>query len=148
VDCPVCRQALIVVEREKIELDWCLECRGLWFDEGELEILAERSGRRLDPHDVGDSSGVPVTEKARRCPRCRRKMQKVFVGPDRPVLVDRCGEHGLWLDRGELGKIMRQLTSTGTSDEALILRFLGETFEQAVSVSGEGPAGGPSQRGG
>ena len=52
MECPVCRIALVVVEREGIELDWCVTCRGLWFDEGELELLAEKTGQAIDPADL------------------------------------------------------------------------------------------------
>ena len=51
--CPACDTPLVVVEREEIELDWCAACRGLWFDEGELELLGEKAGRVLDVEDLG-----------------------------------------------------------------------------------------------
>jgi len=37
--CPVCDVPTYVVEYEKIELDLCPDCRGMWFDHGELELL-------------------------------------------------------------------------------------------------------------
>jgi Zn-finger nucleic acid-binding protein len=135
LDCPVCRKALVVVERESIELDWCLSCRGLWFDEGELELLAERSGRRLDAEDVGRRPDRPPKSQRRKCPRCRRWMDPVLVGSVDPVHVDRCAEHGIWLDRGELGKIMGQLESGTKGDEKVILQFLGETFGAGRNAS-------------
>ena len=33
---------MIVVERDKVELDYCLECNGFWFDNTELDLLVER----------------------------------------------------------------------------------------------------------
>lgn len=128
MNCPVCRETLVVVEREGIEVDWCLTCRGLWFDAGELELLADHWGRRLAPADVGRPSEPAAGEPPRRCPRCRRRMERVGAGAADPVPIDRCLEHGLWLDRGELGRILGQLPSVSDHDEALILRFLGETF--------------------
>jgi Zn-finger nucleic acid-binding protein len=128
MDCPVCHKPLVVVEREGIELDWCLSCRGLWFDEGELELLAEKSGRRLEAEDLGDARPKTTPPVRRKCPRCRRKLLHVLAGSVLPVEVDRCDAHGFWLDRGELGKIMRQLPSGQDSDAAVILHFLGETF--------------------
>jgi len=67
VRCPVCRTALVVVEREGIELDWCLTCRGLWFDQGELELLAETSGRAIDSGSLSRSAAQGSAK--RRCPR-------------------------------------------------------------------------------
>ena len=37
--CPVCRVPTYVVEFDKIELDLCPDCQGIWFDAGELELL-------------------------------------------------------------------------------------------------------------
>ena len=53
MNCPACKTTLVVVEREGIEIDWCLNCRGLWFDEGELELLGEKAGRSLQVADLG-----------------------------------------------------------------------------------------------
>ena len=38
--CPTCREVMIVVEQDKIELDHCPNCAGVWFDGGELEVLS------------------------------------------------------------------------------------------------------------
>ena len=43
--CPVCREPdLHIADRQGIEVDYCLECRGVWLDRGELEKLMERAG--------------------------------------------------------------------------------------------------------
>ncbi|MFB0556725.1 MAG: zf-TFIIB domain-containing protein, partial [Dehalococcoidia bacterium] len=39
--CPTCKSDMIVVEYNKIELDYCTNCQGVWFDSGELELLLE-----------------------------------------------------------------------------------------------------------
>ena len=41
MDCPICKVPLIVVERHKIEIDYCISCKGFWFDTGEIELLSE-----------------------------------------------------------------------------------------------------------
>jgi Zn-finger nucleic acid-binding protein len=130
--CPECRIPLVVVEREGIEIDWCLECRGMWFDEGELELLGEKAGRSLEVEDLGPDEGW--TKGQRRCPRCPRRMSSLNAElPDGDVVeIDRCVDHGFWLDRGELGKILSRLDKTIDTDEDLMLEFLGETFAQSV----------------
>jgi Zn-finger nucleic acid-binding protein len=132
MDCPVCTKPLVAVERDGVELDWCLACRGLWFDRGELGLLAEKTGRSLTFEEIVRGAGDKVSEKLRRCPRCNRKMNKVFLGGDDLVLVDRCPEHGLWMDQGELGKIMSQIPPTSDDPKWAVVRFLGETFQQAA----------------
>jgi len=37
--CPVCRQSMLDIEYNNIELDYCEKCKGVWFDAGELELL-------------------------------------------------------------------------------------------------------------
>jgi hypothetical protein len=42
--CPVCKSvALVMTDRQGIEIDDCPTCRGVWLDRGELDKLIERS---------------------------------------------------------------------------------------------------------
>jgi Zn-finger nucleic acid-binding protein len=43
MSCPVCSVALIMSERQGIEIDYCPQCRGVWLDRGELDKMIERS---------------------------------------------------------------------------------------------------------
>ncbi len=40
--CPVCRVALVMSERQGVEIDYCPQCRGVWLDRGELDKIIER----------------------------------------------------------------------------------------------------------
>jgi Zn-finger nucleic acid-binding protein len=43
--CPNCNdQALVMSERQGVEIDYCPSCRGIWLDRGELDKLLERAG--------------------------------------------------------------------------------------------------------
>lgn len=124
--CPACKSPLIVVERECIEVDWCPDCHGIWFDRGELAILADKAGKTLDPATIGK----PVdkhSERRRRCPRCHHRMEKIAPTANEDILLDRCPEHGLWLDAGELQTLMQSLPD-GNSGSASVIEFLNETF--------------------
>jgi Zn-finger nucleic acid-binding protein len=131
--CPACRKPLVVVERESIEVDWCPSCHGVWFDAGELELLAGKAGKRLEPGLIGTPAGK-IEEALRRCPRCRHKMEKVAPTGDKALVLDRCVEHGLWFDAGELSALMRRLADRA-GEEAAVIGFLNETFSHS-------PAGG------
>jgi len=37
--CPVCKSDMIDVEYHQIELDYCTNCHGVWFDAEELGLL-------------------------------------------------------------------------------------------------------------
>jgi Zn-finger nucleic acid-binding protein len=42
--CPVCTDtALVMSDRQGVEIDYCPQCRGVWLDRGELDKLIERS---------------------------------------------------------------------------------------------------------
>lgn len=41
--CPACNLALVMSERQGIEIDYCPECRGIWLDRGELDKIIQRS---------------------------------------------------------------------------------------------------------
>ena len=41
--CPICGVALVMAERQGVEIDYCPKCRGVWLDRGELDKIIERS---------------------------------------------------------------------------------------------------------
>ncbi|PZP33800.1 MAG: hypothetical protein DI603_06830 [Roseateles depolymerans] len=42
--CPHCPDtALVMSERQGVEIDYCPKCRGVWLDRGELDKLIERA---------------------------------------------------------------------------------------------------------
>ena len=43
MNCPVCTIALVMSERQGVEIDYCPTCRGIWLDRGELDKIIERS---------------------------------------------------------------------------------------------------------
>lgn len=44
--CPNCNVALVMADRNGIEIDYCPNCRGVWLDRGELDKIIERSVQR------------------------------------------------------------------------------------------------------
>jgi Zn-finger nucleic acid-binding protein len=42
--CPVDQTALVMSERQGVEIDYCPTCRGVWLDRGELDKIIEKSG--------------------------------------------------------------------------------------------------------
>jgi len=133
--CPTCHNLMIVVEHEQIELDYCPECAGVWFDAGELALLLEtmeleETGISID--SVLTSPEAKSSEKKRKCPICGKKMKKATAGHDPEVLIDACQRgDGLWFDQGEVGQLITQLTdkpSEGDDSQERVIHFLGEVF--------------------
>ena len=133
--CPECRQAMIIVEHHRIELDYCPKCEGVWFDATELELLLQAA----DLHEVELSleamlrlPEVKESTHRRKCPLCRRKMREVAIS-EPPVIVDVCThEEGLWFDGGEVHQLLTQLVTKSSPGEGIsqeVLAFLGDTFK-------------------
>jgi Zn-finger nucleic acid-binding protein len=111
--CPVCKVSTTAVEHDKIELDYCSVCHGIWFDRGELELLLDTMAGGTTRELVKSLMQKPqqqVAEKNRKCPICRRSMRKIDTGSNREIIIDVCNSgHGLWFDGGESGAFIRQL---------------------------------------
>ena len=133
--CPVCKNSMVVLELEQIEIDYCTSCKGIWLDAGELELLleTEQERARLLNLLIEDSS---AKEKSYRCPICSKKMKKVFVGEERKILIDKCKKnHGLWLDKGELESVI-ELSSQNRDSK--IINLLKQMFESKISIKNNG----------
>jgi len=135
VKCPACSNLMIVVEHNQIELDYCTNCQGVWFDSEELELLLESmslESLNLFLNNVINFPEAKPSEKKRRCPICNQKMKKTTIGQQPEILIDVCQQgHGLWFDSGEVGQLITQLLdkpSDTTDSPGRIITFLGEVF--------------------
>jgi len=133
--CPVCKIDMLVVEYNKIELDYCAACQGVWFDSGELELLLKLI--KLDNPDMLknmlDLPEAKAPEKRRKCPICNRKMKEANIGEQSPILIDVCHRgDGLWFDGDELGQLLKQLAQKQLDrqvSQQQIFSFLQEVFK-------------------
>lgn len=125
MDCPVCRRPMIVFELDKVELDNCASCGGIWLDKGELELLLESSEKK-DKFLSSFEAANRGRERKMICPICLKKMQKASCGIESEILIDRCFKgDGIWLDKGELEKILKM---AGSYADSRILNFLKAVF--------------------
>ena len=134
--CPACKSDMIVVEHSQIELDYCTNCHGVWFDSGELELLLESAGLEgLEPllANLAGSTEARSAEKKRKCPICTRKMRKTVIGQEPEILLDVCQQgDGIWFDGGELDQLVEQLARKARgkpTPQQEILAFLQEVFK-------------------
>lgn len=136
MNCPKDHSSMIVVEWQRIALDYCTKCRGVWFDGGELELIFERiclDGTGLCLSDLYHRLEAKTKEKRRKCPICQDKMHKAQLGTDPQIIIDACRRgDGLWFDGGELHLLMTQLKSKPAAEgdaEDKMLSFLKEFFQ-------------------
>ncbi len=125
--CPQCSDILITLEFDRIEIDYCPRCEGVWLDSGELALLLAREGGSAL---VGTFRPVSGKERKRTCPICSRAMKKILAGGNGSILLDECPDHGLWFDRGELKKTLAAgcsgIREEGREDS--LTRLLDEIF--------------------
>ena len=134
--CPVCKDAMIVIEYHNIELDYCNSCKGVWFDSGELELLLESHGleeAKVFLDGILNSQEATSSEKKRNCPICGHKMKKTAIDGQPEILIDMChDEHGLWFDGGELTQLIKHLSGQHPPEHdpgEQVISFLEEVFE-------------------
>ncbi len=108
--CPRCSAALRTVVRDtpydRIELDACPTCLGVWFDRGELATALQLDNAGAFAPDshllAGDAASLPCP----RNPRVRMHERRLSVPTDLQLprlKLDQCAEcGGVWLDGGEL----------------------------------------------
>ena len=131
MNCPRCKNPMIVLELAEVEIDYCDECGGIWLDQGELELLLEESEEK-DKLLNSFVSAENVSEEKIKCPICSRKMEKVFIGEETKILIDECKNlHGLWFDKGELLDAVK----SGVKDPAKnkMIKLIKEMFSYKLS---------------
>lgn len=117
--CPRCRIELTESRYRDLGVDECFACGGTWFDLGEMQEFVRRFRERKEA-----AEGPAIDSKLKRfqlrgdvhyllCPRCSDRMNRSNFGRISGVIVDRCAEHGIWLDGGEVEKIVEFIRTGG-----------------------------------
>ena len=121
--CPRCNIKLKSLDLKlngRFLLDRCDQCMGLFFDPGELEallvatiinvVVIDRSGLEAI-NEQRDPNQYPIAYI--KCPVCSQLMNRVNFGAKSGVIVDRCKQHGVWLDGGELHQLFEWMKLGG-----------------------------------
>lgn len=114
--CPTCPGAeLRVVEfdtQPTVRVENCASCCGIFFNPGELEAVLSSETHPtiwMDPiriDAIAENYGSRGDVLYRKCPTCRNIMNRVNFGGRSGVIVDHCSRHGMWLDSGELLRLL------------------------------------------
>lgn len=121
--CPRCKISLTTIDLKidgKFLIERCEECLGLFFDTGELEALLKASidhvyqvDRKRMNQLIEINPSCNYTATYIPCPVCGTLMSRVNFGKSSGVIIDRCPEHGNWLDGGELRHLMEWVKAGG-----------------------------------
>lgn len=102
IECPKCGHGMDeITYGGDLVIDRCTNCLGLWFDEGEAELLKSKwMGDALDTGSASDGKKWDAVEDI-ACPRCGKDMDKAS-DPDQPhIWYEVCTDHGMFMDAGE-----------------------------------------------
>jgi Zn-finger nucleic acid-binding protein len=102
--CPNCDNDLVQTKRDRIEVQYCPSCRGMWLNRQELQELEDEA------FDLGeDEKGTLIfsaTATTRKCPQCS-KLMKRFEYRLYDLEMDFCEDgHGFWLDADEDKRVL------------------------------------------
>jgi Zn-finger nucleic acid-binding protein len=125
--CPKCGGVLNPQEIGDVVVDQCEVCHGIWLDMGELPaVIAFHRQNEGSPLLVDVPIAATSNEIAGPCPRCggEGNMTRVTNLEDSSLVMDSCPIcYGIWLDGGELQRLMNQ--GTGFSLKRLFRRLFG-----------------------
>lgn len=115
MDCPRCKARLVPVEipEHDSKVPICAGCNGAFFGREQAYAVMAMGMEKL-----AGSALAPIlkeeflardSEESADCPVCQETMLRSCFSESCKVEVDVCTEHGLWLDDGELGAILKAL---------------------------------------
>lgn len=121
--CPRCNVRLETIDL-KIDgtflIEKCEKCLGLFFDPNELEAVLQATVSNVFTVDRGQLESINATMRANeygisyiKCPVCAKLMNRVNFGAKSGVVVNRCRDHGVWLDGGELRHLFEWMKAGG-----------------------------------
>ncbi len=104
--CPKCNAELKKSDLGQygfVILDVCPNCKGSWFDKGELDRLDQSVW--TDFEELNFQRREPGAQRL-SCPKCNHDLEPVSPVDALELVVDRCAScEGFWLDAGELEKV-------------------------------------------
>lgn len=95
--CPHCRDT----ELDDATIHRCHRCEGTWIDEHTL--LERLAAMQLPEVPRVPEWSEQKREAVRACPECAQRMETVALFG---IPVDRCHQHGMWFDDGELAAVL------------------------------------------
>jgi len=94
-------------------IERCSECMGMFFDPGELEAVLDKSVDNV--YVINFDKLNPLNDATYRayrdikyihCPICKQMMTRKNFSKFSGVIIDWCRNHGIWLDAGELKRLL------------------------------------------
>jgi Zn-finger nucleic acid-binding protein/ribosomal protein L40E len=140
--CPLCSALMPPRQIGGVGVNECGSCGGLWVPGQNFDLLVSRSleaRKQADPAELSKlqprvTGSNPAAQKVqyRSCPECGAYMHRRNFRKSSGVIIDRCSQHGTWLDVDELEQIAGYLLSGRETPKSLRV----ETGAQRPAASG------------
>jgi DNA-directed RNA polymerase subunit RPC12/RpoP len=118
LSCPACEGRRLYSRQLPDASVTALECRvcaGFWVGLGAFHDLLDAEARRPSGASGLQRGGAPEKRQHyRKCPHCAGLMVRRHLGGGKSgVVIDVCGEHGLWFDVDELARALAWIRAGG-----------------------------------
>jgi len=133
--CPKCKIEMHKKNIQRIEVEECEKCEGMWFENDELRRVKDKVDSDLNWMDFEiwkHQEKFKAKKKRYDCPNCNHPMN-ILDYDNTKVEIDYCTNcKSIWLDKNELQKIIESL------DDELITKSMGSyvkaTLEEAKEL--------------
>ena len=134
--CPDCQNDLQVAKLKGVNIHECSHCKGKWFERNELMSAKNKADdglRWLDFDPFGrDAQKLSVVSVGKQCPQCLKEMQSLTYLQSK-VVIDKCQScEGVWLNHGELERIIRYLEKV--IDVEPVKDLAKDTFREFIKI--------------
>ena len=119
MNCPVCEKSMKPLRIADVQIDECPQCRGIWFDKGELKEAKDEVNpdlRFLDFEIWHRKAVFKINEASLECPRCRNMSLRAINFQEPDIDITFCAFcEGVWLNTGDFNKILAALKEEAAS---------------------------------
>jgi len=137
MDCPQCQHPMTKKSRGDVTLDTCPQCRGLWFDSGEIDDLKDQLAppelRWTDFDLWRHQAGFEVSFDPLHCPRCPDTALTTIADKQSDTSVRFCSRcQGSWMTAEDFAGIVSALTTE--LDNRTAADYARESLRQAADL--------------
>ena len=111
LSCPRCNVEMQSLRLGGTSVRECAACGGLWVDPDTIQRLCNAREEHAGVVSalaarIPTASTAPEAVRYVACPQCAKLMNRVNFSKSSGVIMDVCKTDGVWLDRGELQRVM------------------------------------------
>ena len=134
MQCPECHQEMQNKTLGDVSIEECPQCRGIWFDPGEIDEVVDNISpdlRWMDFEQWRKKAEFRVALDPLYCPRCRSIPLTTITEKRSGTSVRTCTNcRGSWLNAGELTHIINSLYAEAENTTAA--EYFRESLKQVI----------------